>query len=84
MAVFEENINLTKCSYLLDSYTFADFFADFDGTQQDAKIQFKKLQTYLTLKLTGKTQYAKYKYTKLNYIFTPLVYLNTAMNQSNL
>lgn len=64
MAVFEENINLTKCSYLLDSYTFADFFADFDGTQQDAKIQFKKIQTYLTLKLTGKTQYAKYKHTK--------------------
>tara|TARA_R110000822_G_scaffold304963_1_gene430402 strand:- start:1546 stop:3654 length:2109 start_codon:yes stop_codon:yes gene_type:complete len=64
MAVFDENINMTKCSYLLDTYTFADFFADFDGTQQDAKIQFKKIQSYLTIKLTGKTQYAKYKYAK--------------------
>jgi len=64
MAVFEENINMTKCSYLLDKYSFADFFADFDGTQQDARIQYKKIQSYLMIKLTGKTQYSKYKYVK--------------------
>jgi hypothetical protein len=60
----EEIVNLTKSNYLLEHFSFQDFFLHFDwGNEKEARIQYKKIKDYLVLKVKG-TEYAKYNYVK--------------------
>ena len=61
--VCQEIVNLTRCNYLLEHFTFQDFFIHFWTNEKEARIQYKKMKDYLILKVKG-TEYAKYNFVK--------------------
>ena len=62
--VLEENINKLRASYLLDTFTFENFYSTFDGKKQCAIKEYEKITKYLNNKLTCKHNYVKYNYSK--------------------
>lgn len=60
--VLEERINLSKASFLLETYTFDKFYSQFSGTKADAKKEYKKMTDYLTAKVKNEDNYVKYDY----------------------
>ncbi len=60
--VCNEIVNITKCSYLKDEYTFEEFFATWNGNKNDARIEYKKIQDYLYIKIKQKIAYEKYNF----------------------
>ncbi len=62
--VVEERIDKKKASYLLDTYTFDQFYTAWEGTKTDAKKEYAKLVKYLEAKVKDENNYVKYNYTK--------------------
>ena len=62
--VLRESIDKKKASYLLDSYTFDQFYSAWEGTKTDAKKEYAKLVKYLEAKVKDENDYVKYNYTK--------------------
>ena len=60
--VCNEIVNITKCSYLKEEYTFEEFFALWNGNKNDAKIEYKKIMDYLDIKIKQKHSYEKYNH----------------------
>ena len=60
--VCNEIVNITKCSYLREEYTFEEFFALWNGNKNDAKIEYKKIMDYLDIKIKQKHSYEKYNF----------------------
>jgi hypothetical protein len=60
--VCNELVNITKCSYLKEEYTFEEFFALWNGNKNDAKIEYKKIMDYLDTKIKQKHSYEKYNH----------------------
>tara|TARA_R110000851_G_scaffold57631_2_gene134234 strand:- start:4 stop:2169 length:2166 start_codon:yes stop_codon:yes gene_type:complete len=63
-AVFEERVDNTKASYLLDTLTFETFFANWTGSKFEAKKEYSKIIKYLNSKLSSSINYVKYNYSK--------------------
>lgn len=61
--VCEERVNITRCNYLLEHFSFQDFFLHFDKNEKEARTEYKKIKDYLVLKVKG-TEYAKYNFVK--------------------
>lgn len=62
--VLEERINKKRASYLLDTYTFEQFYSTWEGTKVDAKKEHAKIIKYLSAKVKDENNYVKYNYTK--------------------
>jgi len=62
--VIEEKIDKKKASYLLDTYTFDQFYSAWEGNKTDAKKEYAKLIKYLAMKVKDENNYVKYNYTK--------------------
>lgn len=62
--ILEEEVNLLNVSYLLDNYTFKEYYSDYDGKKCDAKKEYNKIIKYLNHKLMCKNNYVKYNYAK--------------------
>jgi hypothetical protein len=62
--VLEEKVNLLRANYLLDHYQFEDYFRTFNGTIQDAKKEFDKLNKWLSCKACSQNQHVKYNFVK--------------------
>lgn len=62
--VLEERINKKRASYLLDTYTFDQFYSAWEGSKTDAKKEYTKLIKYLESKVKDENDYVKYNYTK--------------------
>jgi hypothetical protein len=62
--VLEEKINKKRASYLLDTYTFEQFYSTWEGTKVDAKKEHAKIIKYLSAKVKDENNYVKYNYTK--------------------
>jgi len=62
--VLEERINKKRASYLLDTYTFEQFYSAWEGTKTDAKKQHAKIINYLSAKVKDENNYVKYNYIK--------------------
>jgi len=62
--VLEENIDTLRASYLLDSYTFDEFYSAWEGNKTDAKKEYEKIMRYLNKKVSSSNNYVKYNYCK--------------------
>ena len=49
--LLEEKVNKQRATYLLDTFTFEQFYANWNGTKVDAKKQYAKLIKYLNTKI---------------------------------
>ena len=62
--ILEEKVNLLRVSYLLDTYSFENFYATWQGKKGDAKKEYQKIIKYLNHKLISKHDYVKYNFVK--------------------
>ena len=62
--VLRETVNTIRVNYLLDTYTFKDFYDTWDGTKLDAKHEYDKTMKYLASKLDPINDVIKYNYCK--------------------
>ena len=62
--VLEEKIDNLRASYLLDTYTFKEFYSTWGGNKTDAKKEYEKTMRYLNKKVSESNNYVKYNYTK--------------------
>lgn len=62
--VLRETVNTIRVNYLLDTYTFNDFYETWTGTKLDAKNEYNKTMKYLASKLDPINDVIKYNYCK--------------------
>ena len=62
--ILEEKVNKLRVSYLLETYTFDVFYANWNGKKGDGKKEYNKIIKYLNDKLNAKHDYVKYNYVK--------------------
>jgi len=62
--VLEECVDTLRASYLLDTYTFEEFYSVWEGNKTDAKKEYEKTMRYLNNKISSSNHYVKYNYTK--------------------
>jgi hypothetical protein len=62
--VLEEKVDNLRCSYLLDTYTFEQFYSAWEGNKTDAKKEYEKIMRYLNKKVSSTNNYVKYNYAK--------------------
>jgi len=62
--VLRETVNTLRVNYLLDTYTFNEFYETWYGTKIDAKHEYDKTMKYLTSKLDPINDVIKYNYCK--------------------
>ena len=60
--VLEEKVNKKRAAYLLDTYTFEQFYTTWTGTKVDAKKQHAKIIKYLNTKIKDDNDFVKYNY----------------------
>ena len=61
--VLREEVHVDRCKYLLETYTFAEHLAGYEGTPADAKKDFNKIKKYLTSKIMGDVE-VKYDFSR--------------------
>ena len=64
VVVIEERINLLRANYLLDNFSFEEFYNNFNGTAKDAHVEYDKMKNYLSSKICTDYPLVKYKYSK--------------------
>lgn len=62
--VLEERIDNIKASYILDTYTFEQFYSAWEGNKTDGKKEYEKIIKYLNNKVSSQHNYVKYNYSK--------------------
>ena len=62
--VLEETINNLRAAYLLECYTFDEFYINWSGTKTDSKKEYENLMKYLVNKLSTSNNYVKYNFAK--------------------
>ena len=63
--VLTEKINIYRANFLLDSYTYENFYTTWEGSATDAKIQYDKVIKFLVSKTENEgTNAIKYNHTK--------------------
>jgi hypothetical protein len=62
--VLEEKVNNLRVSYLLDTYTFDEFYSAWEGNKTDAKKEYEKTMKFLKKKVSPSNDYVKYNYAK--------------------
>lgn len=62
--VLREKINTLRVQFLIDTYTFENFYLDWSGTKIDAKKEYDKIMKYLYSKLDPLNDNIKYTYLK--------------------
>tara|TARA_R110002012_G_scaffold303839_1_gene505979 strand:+ start:1269 stop:3437 length:2169 start_codon:yes stop_codon:yes gene_type:complete len=62
--VLEEKVDSLRVSYLLDVYTFEQFYSAWEGNKTDAKKEYEKTMRYLNKKISSSNNYVKYNYCK--------------------
>ncbi len=62
--VLEENVDILRASYLLDTHTFEEFYSAWSGNKTDAKKEYEKTMRYLNKKVSSSNNYVKYNYCK--------------------
>ena len=64
VVVCDEKIDHNRAHYLIDNYTFDDFFASYQGQRQDAKKQYDLIRKTLLEKVMSDNNSVKYFYSK--------------------
>ncbi len=62
--VLKEKVNNLRVSFLLDNYTFEQFYSAWEGSKIDAKKEFDKIMRFLNGKISSSVDYVKYNYPK--------------------
>jgi len=60
--VLQEKVDNLRVSYLLETYTFEEFYSAWEGNKTDAKKEFEKTMKYLNNKISSSNNYVKYNY----------------------